>query len=52
MLAHVDELVAAGVSQHQVAVRAGVAPSTLTRARRRGVTVSRIVERAVLAVEP
>lgn len=51
MLAHLEQLVAVGVTAHAVARRAGVAPSTLTRARRRGVKVSRIVERLVLAVE-
>jgi hypothetical protein len=50
MLAHVDRLIAAGVSQRQVALRAQVAPSTLGRARGRRVTVSRVVERAVLSV--
>jgi hypothetical protein len=52
MLTHVDELHAAGLNAREIARRAHVAPSTLSRARQRGVSISRIVERAVLAVEP
>ena len=49
---HLDELAVAGLSAREVARRAGVSPATLTRARRPGVKVSRIVERQVLAVKP
>jgi lambda repressor-like predicted transcriptional regulator len=52
LLAHLDQLVVAGLSVAEVARRAGVCDSTLCRARRPDVKVSRIVERLVLAVEP
>jgi hypothetical protein len=51
MLEHVGTLAGAGMSANRLARTAGVAPSTLTRARQTG-RVSRIVERLVLAVEP
>lgn len=51
MLRHIDELVASGMTVRQIALAARVAPSTLGRARHQKVTVSRIVEAAVLAVE-
>jgi acyl-CoA reductase-like NAD-dependent aldehyde dehydrogenase len=51
MLRHLDALTAAGLSANEVARRAGVAPSTLSRARHRGAQVSSIVSAAVLTVQ-
>lgn len=52
LVAHLDRLRAAGITEAEVCRRTGVASTTLWRARRPGVKVSRIVEAAVLAVEP
>jgi lambda repressor-like predicted transcriptional regulator len=52
LLDHLARLRDAGVTEAEVSRRTGVSPTTLWRARRPGVRVSRIVERVVLAVEP
>ena len=50
MLGHPEELRGASLSADEIARRAGVAAATLSRACRRGVKISRIVEQSVLAV--
>jgi len=52
MLRHLDALAATGLSANEVARRAGVAASTLSRARHRGAMVSSLVSTAVLSVAP
>lgn len=51
LVEHLDRLADSGWTAREVARVAAVAPSTLSRARHRGVKVSRLVERAVLAIE-
>ena len=52
MLQHVDRLRAGGLSANQIAQRAGITASTISRARHSsGAQVSRIVEQAVLSVQ-